>query len=84
MDRKAPQGTQKNINMAQCHASCHEVQSRRQEKLEYDLTGNTSISLTYLACFSSPLSVRFLVNDLKCEQFLPSGRTPLSGEVVGN
>jgi hypothetical protein len=35
------------------------VQSRRQEKIEHDLTGNTCISLTYLACFSSPLSVRF-------------------------
>jgi transglutaminase-like putative cysteine protease len=44
---------------AQCHASCHEVQSRRQEKIEHDLTGNTGISLTYLARFSSPLSVRF-------------------------
>ncbi len=45
--------------MAQCHASCHEVQSRRQERIKHNLTGNTGISLTYLACFSSPLSVRF-------------------------
>jgi predicted HTH transcriptional regulator len=28
---------------AQCHASCHEVQSRRQEKIEHELTGNTGI-----------------------------------------
>ena len=33
---------------------CHEVQSRRQEKIEHDLTGNTGLSLTSLACFSSP------------------------------
>jgi len=47
------------LSSAQCHASCHEVQSRRQEKIEHDLTGNTCLSLTSLACFSSPLSVRF-------------------------
>src|SRR6266516_684309 len=44
---------------AQCHASCHEGQSRRQEKIGHDLTGNTGIPLSYLACFSSPLSIRF-------------------------
>jgi hypothetical protein len=44
---------------ARFHASCHGVQSRRQEKIEHDLTGNTGMSLTSLARFAAPLSGRF-------------------------
>ena len=38
--------------MAQYHASCHEVQSRGQEEIEHDLTGNTGIFSTCIACSS--------------------------------